>query len=66
MSSFQEQQKLDSFIKNNLNVKCKCGHSVDLIGINQKICSHCGNYVFKNKEEEFKYRLKENMKNKNN
>lgn len=57
MPSFQEQLKLDSFIKNNLNVKCKCGHSIDLINKDKTICSHCGKWVFKNKQDEFKYRL---------
>lgn len=41
--------------------KCKCGHSV-LFVTDKKICSHCGNYVFKNKKVEFEYRMKEKLK----
>ena len=41
-------------------VKCKCGKKVVVLN-DKKICSHCGNYVFKNKEEEFKYRVKEKI-----
>ena len=41
---------------------CKvCGHS-KLLGLqNKAICNYCGNYIFKNEEEEFKYRLKEKI-----
>lgn len=40
-------------------VTCKCGHRV-LMGTQVKtICSWCGNFVFKNENEEFKYRLNE-------
>ena len=41
---------------------CKCGHTVYIAnksGI--AICSHCRNLVFKDKETEFKYRMKENL-----
>ena len=43
--------------------KCRCGHRV-VIKHNQTkaICSWCQNYVFKNNQEEFKYRLKEKIK----
>ena len=43
-------------------IKCKCGHSVVLPNRADKaICNWCGNYVFKNKEVEFKHRVKENL-----
>ena len=44
--------------------KCsKCGHK-EIIPkwVDKQICSWCGSYVFKDKKEEFKYRLKEKMK----
>lgn len=43
--------------------RCKCGHRV-VIKYNEtkKICSWCQNYVFKNDQEEFKYRMKERIK----
>lgn len=41
---------------------CKCGHSnVISIHENKKLCKWCGNYVFKNKQAEFEYRIKERM-----
>lgn len=43
-------------------VRCACGHSVVIpTRKDKKICSWCGNYVFKDKETEFKYRFKENL-----
>lgn len=43
--------------------KCKCGHSV-VIRPNQDklLCHWCNKWVFKNREDEFKYRLKEKIK----
>lgn len=39
-------------------IKCKCGHSVLVPARNdRKVCSWCGEYVFRNKQDEFKYRL---------
>lgn len=44
-------------------VKCKeCGHVVVLIKQNKTLCTYCGKYIFKNKKEEFKYRMKEKLK----
>lgn len=41
---------------------CKnCGHSVLLGRKDQKICSHCGVYVFKDDVAEFHYRIREQM-----
>lgn len=60
--NFEEQERLDSFIKNNLNVKCSCGHSIDLFNKTKAICSHCGKWVFKDKNEEFKYKLNQKIK----
>lgn len=42
---------------------CKCGHSVIIRPMENKVLCHwCNNWVFKDKQEEFKYRLKEKMK----
>ncbi len=35
---------------------CKCGHSMTIYH-NYKYCTWCGSIVFKNKKEEFKYKL---------
>lgn len=43
--------------------KCKCGHSVVIRPSEIKVlCYWCNRWVFKNKEDEFKYRVKEQMK----
>lgn len=47
----------------NNSTKCKCGHSVAFPNKTDKvICSWCGNYVFKDKKDEFKYKLSQEMK----
>lgn len=43
-------------------VTCKCGHRVLLGNQPKAICSWCNCYVFKNKQEEFKYRLNEQLR----
>lgn len=41
---------------------CKCGHRNIIPKWQDKtLCSWCNNYVFRNKKEEFKFRLKEKM-----
>ena len=42
--------------------KCRCGHSITIAKSCEKVvCSHCGRYVFREKRDEFMYRLKEVM-----
>ena len=44
---------------------CKCGHTVTILTKNKRtICRHCGNYVFLEKQDEFKYRLLNSLKRK--
>lgn len=46
-------------------VKCKCGHSMFMpYGTDKKICTHCGNYIYKFKEQEFKEKLLKKIKEK--
>lgn len=43
--------------------QCKCGHKVVIPKwVDKQLCKWCGNYVFKTKEDEFKYRMKEKIK----
>lgn len=45
---------------------CKCGHSMIIpYWVDRQLCSFCGNYVYQNKEIEFKYKLKGMIKNVN-
>lgn len=42
---------------------CTCGHTVFIDNSSsKKICKHCGRFVFRDKQEEFKYRLNEALK----
>ena len=43
--------------------RCKCGHRVVIPKRTDKmLCSWCGYYVFRNKKDEFKCRMKEKIK----
>ena len=62
MSSYVEDtKKIDFYSKNS--TKCRCGHT-NFLGSREKIvCSWCNKYVFKNKKDEFVYRIGELLKN---
>lgn len=57
--------KQDSIRFNNIQdatIHCQhCGHSIVVNRKNKVLCNHCGLYTFKNKQVEFKYRLREQM-----
>ena len=59
--SYKDRKKLDDEFA-RLKVKCSCGHSVLLVLKDRKICTHCGHWVYRDKETEFRYKLKEKMK----
>lgn len=41
---------------------CKCGHTVYIVNKSGRAeCNHCHRLVFKDKETEFKYRMKQNL-----
>ena len=43
--------------------QCKCGHKVVIPKwVDKQICSWCKNYVFKDKKQEFEYRLRGKLK----
>lgn len=56
--TFEEESRLFNQIVEN-SVKCKCSHSVTIMKADRKICSHCGNWVYRTPMLEFKYKLKE-------
>ena len=42
---------------------CKCGHRVIIPQkCEKRLCNWCGHYVFKTKEDEFKYRIGEKIR----
>ena len=55
--------KLKSVLDENCKFYCKCGHSLYIYPpATKRICNWCGLYVFKDKKEEFNYRLKQYLK----
>lgn len=51
-----KEEILESILS-NYKVKCRCGHTLIIVGKPKVICNHCGYYVYKNKQEEFKDRM---------
>ena len=66
-NTYIPRKKLEKDIEKGLllsknSTKCKiCGHSVLLGRKDRKICSWCGNYIYKDDRTEFEYRLKEKV-----
>ena len=53
--------KLDNKLSNN-RVYCKCGHSMTFTnGIDRLFCDWCGNYCYKDKQTEFKYKMQSKL-----
>ncbi len=49
-----------------LRIKCKCGHSVNMpVYVSNNICSWCGRKIINNSKERFKYMLKKKMEEEN-
>lgn len=42
----------------NYKVKCKCGHTIIIIKRDKVLCNFCGHYVYRNKKEEFKDKMR--------
>lgn len=62
----KDEDKLAS-VYNKTCKQCKhCGYKTTMINVDRIIC-RCGNYIYKNEQVEFKYKLKEALnKCKNN
>lgn len=55
------QRITDEYSK--VKYKCSCGHKVIIPAwVDKQICSWCNNYVYKNKQDEFKDRVKEKLR----
>lgn len=60
--TIQQMQKLQDEL-NNYTYTCDCGHRVVILPQKDKvICNWCKHYVFKNKQDEFKYRINEKIR----
>lgn len=60
-SSFMKELKEFNKIS-QYRVKCKCSHTVILINRDRVICTHCGNWIYKSPQIEFRYKLQEQLK----
>lgn len=50
---------------NQIRHRCKCGHTVIIPKfVDKQICDWCGKYVFRTKQAEFNYRIKEKLNKK--
>ena len=55
--SFKEVETLHEYFQTN-KITCKCGHRVFVTKEKGRIiCSWCGNYVYRDKKQEFRERL---------
>lgn len=52
---------LDSYLT-SYKVRCKCGHTIVMVKRSKVLCSHCGHYVYKDKKEEFKDKMRKLIK----
>lgn len=60
----KELDKLKNIEQEYIKV-CKCGHRLTIYPYEKKtskVCNWCGNLVFVNEKEEFKYKLQKELK----
>lgn len=59
--SIKEHERMTEEL-DKVKYRCKCGHRVIITNNREKaLCGWCNNYVFKDKREEMKYRVKEKL-----
>lgn len=62
--SYQEIMKYTSNLSEHMYQCEKCGRKeIIRAGETKKLCTHCGNYIFKTKKDEFIYRMRGEMIN---
>lgn len=61
MRTYKEDTKIMETLTKR-SIKCKCGHSINLFNTDRTVCSWCGSFVYKNPKAEFKYQLKEKLR----
>ena len=67
METWEEFKRRSDSIQ-SITYACKCGHRMVIpANVDKLICKWCGNWVYRNKKDEFKDKLgKELKKNENN
>jgi hypothetical protein len=57
----KEIRELANKLSDN-RVYCKCGHSILFTGnVDRIFCDWCGNYCYKDKQTEFKYKMQSKL-----
>ena len=60
---FKKDTKMfDDFSK--YRVVCKCSHTVTMARADRIICNHCGNWIYRTPQIEFRYNMLEKIKDK--
>lgn len=60
-SDIEYQRKSDELDK--VKIRCKCGHRVVVpMWVDKSMCTWCKHYVYRNKQLEFRERLKQKLK----
>ena len=60
MSYIDDTKKFNDMEK--FKVRCKCSHTFILARVDRALCNHCGRWVYKNPEIEFRYKMLEKIK----
>lgn len=62
----RSKEEIKASYYQNWVVKCKCGHTFLMMrNENKRLCSVCGKYYYKDKKLEFREKLKEELRRKN-
>ena len=60
MSYKDDTKRFKEFEK--YKVRCKCSHTFIISRVDRALCSHCGRWVYRTPEIEFKHKLQEQLK----
>lgn len=66
INNFMSNKDIEKYVEEMYNHKytCQCGHRVYIAHNKEKALRNwCGKYVFKNKKDEFEYRINERLRN---
>ena len=59
--NYRDMLKFDQE-RDKYKVMCKCGHKTTMSPmVEKKLCSWCGNYIFRTPKAEFRYRIKQKL-----
>ena len=64
IKSFEDIKKLENE-RVAFMVKCSCGHTMTMVDADRPICTHCGHWVYRTKQIEFKYKMMQEMRKNN-